>query len=189
LDEREILQEEEEMKICVDLDGVLGKFNHQAAMHLGLTCDMTEDCGGGIFVDEDWMLKYCEPKNFWPTLTHDFWRTIVKYPEADNILALCESRVEAKNVCILTSGAGSPAAYAGKMNWILDHFPAYRNKVLVGGCKEFCANQNTLLIDDWSKNITAFRAGSGSAFLYPRPWNEKRGQDGVVELAKFLEKW
>jgi 5'(3')-deoxyribonucleotidase len=163
------------MKVFVDIDGVLANFNRTALRLHGINnylypvrvgWDIIKACN--ILAPESNMT----PEKFWAPFDQKFWATLPKTVGCDTLLKTVEGYVGQENVCLLTSGQW-PAAAAGKTEWVMNHFPRYRCRLLIGTAKEFVAGTNRLLIDDRDKNVDDFRDAGGTAILVPRPWNTK----------------
>lgn len=158
------------MKILIDMDGVLADFTGQCEVLFKTSLNPWPE-PGNYAVD---VLLKLTPEEFWRRIdeTKDaFWAGMRKTKEADALLTCCTELVGRKNIAILTSPSQSPWCHYGKAAWIKNHFPELQRNLLIGACKEFCANENTVLIDDYDGNVKKFRDSGGSAVLFPRPWN------------------
>jgi 5'(3')-deoxyribonucleotidase len=114
-----------------------------------------------------------EPEEFWEPCNHsDFWAHMDWTRDGMSILKICEQSVGEKSVHILTSPSMSPNAWKGKAEWIAEHLPQYRSRLLMGPCKYLCANRGHILVDDGDHNVKAFREAGGVAVTVPRAWNE-----------------
>lgn len=102
---------------------------------------------------------------------YKFWAELEKTEEADKIVDLVVKKVGVKNMCFLSSPCRTIGCMDGKKRWLLDHYQHLAGQVLFGNKKEFCANPEHLLIDDYDENIKKFREAGGQAILFPRPWN------------------
>lgn len=124
-------------------------------------------------------------------LTAEDWENLEPMPDAFDILTLVEDYFGKKNVCILSNPMAHPSVVAdvmgAKHRCIKQHFPFYWNRFLFGPQKEFCANPNHVLIDDYDKNVDDFTKHGGKACLIPRPWNSASHKDTVDTLRDFLE--
>lgn len=109
---------------------------------------------------------------FWKTLPRAVWAELPKSPQFDCLIKWAENFVGRENVCILTTPTKCPDSLAGKLEWIHKYLPDWLHRqYLMGPRKNFCARQDTLLIDDSDHQVDAFRAAGGHAILIPRPWN------------------
>jgi hypothetical protein len=167
--------------IFLDLDGVIIDWDGGAIKWFGL--DKThEDVTnwGKVF---EW--TGLSTPEFWENLDHRlFWEELGFLPGAKSILSML-NRVEA-NVCLLTSPALHTAGW--RQNWIQENMPSYfySKRYLIGPAKEFCAHENTWLIDDYDVTVSCFREAGGNAILYPQPWNNYAGGEYMQEDEKLF---
>lgn len=164
------------LKVILDIDGVLGNFLKQACKYHGKDYDsmMQEwdpgnyDCNKPFGFTED-------HAGFWKPFDRAFWAGMEMYEGASAFVNGIEETVGAENICLCTSPSECPQSAAGKMEWIARNFPAYKRRFLIGPAKEFCASNNTVLIDDCGLNVVKFGDAGGSAFLFPALWNSLHG--------------
>jgi 5'(3')-deoxyribonucleotidase len=109
---------------------------------------------------EGWALVHAEGPAFWA------W--IEPYPWARELVSLCESLAP---TTLLTSASKHWSSYAGKAQWIAEHFPGVDHWI-GRGCKGRHGRPGALLIDDSPKNCAAFRERGGEAILFPGLGNE-----------------
>lgn len=87
---------------------------------------------------------------------------------------------------ILTAVTDSMVTCEGKKNWVEKHLQIPRERVFCA-CKsrekQNYASPNTILIDDYDKNIEQFKEKGGHGILHTRT------KKTLKELAKILEKW
>lgn len=161
----------------VDLDGVLGDF-HTAALAVH----------GSSRTSRDWPKPGRELMNvlgfpltpegfsaFWEPIRakgKDFWTDIEPFPWVHPLLKMVQDFVkEPVNVVILTGPAsGKWWEAAGKIEWLERH--GIKNEVCIHKTKRRLSLPDTVLIDDWEKQVEAFNSGAGEAILFPRPWGE-----------------
>lgn len=169
------------MKKCLlDLDGVLVDFVEGVY-------ELHGKCGGEI-VGPDIHEKYnMTEAEFWDPMGHDFWANLDFMPDGIKILETIEHYFGVNNICVLTSPLRNPDSLSGKLDWIQKNLPKYHRSYLIGPRKEFCANENHILIDDFEHNVDKFRQHGGTAFLVPRTYNRDRGKDLFKCLVNFLE--
>lgn len=108
---------------------------------------------------------------FWEIQTYGFWESLKPYTYINRVLSL----FPVEKVCILTSPTLTGAG--GSQAWIRKNLPhLFNNKqYLIGPAKHFCANPNSLLIDDSDTNVNIFREAGGHAILFPQSWNRCSG--------------
>jgi 5'(3')-deoxyribonucleotidase len=108
----------------------------------------------------------------WRRPPRGFWRELQPYPTALHFVEYLEGGPF--DIYILTAHASANCA-AAKLDWIDEHLPKYRDRVLLGRPKHLAANPNSILIDDYTKNCEDFTAAGGTAVVCPRPWNARWG--------------
>lgn len=156
------------MKICLDLDGVLVDFVGGAAKIFGYDPSVvtTWDYYPLIGVTES---------EFWRRIDEagsDFWAHLEPYPWAMDLYDKCASIAP---TILLTTPSKCPTSAHGKVRWMQSVFGTNFRKFLIGPSKEFCANADTVLIDDNDSNCKRFEEVGGNAILFPRPWNAHAG--------------
>lgn len=75
-------------------------------------------------------------------------------------------------VCILTSPSNHSSCLAGKQRWIEKYLNT--RDFLIGKHKEYCANLNSVLVDDRQKNCDLFYQNGGHVFQWPNSALTKR---------------
>lgn len=176
--------------VFVDMDGVLvdfvgGVFNFFEA-------DPTNYNPRGDYELTNYL--NLPPKEFWSRLDkcEDFWETLHITPEAEPLLDFLLSRVDEKNIFLLTSPALHPNCFYGKAAWVKKHFPQFLPRLILTEHKQFLAARDRLLIDDSDRNISRFREHQGLAVLVPRKWNSQHAfhEDAlhmtIQSLKRFL---
>lgn len=110
-------------------------------------------------------------KQFYSSIaTPDFWENLEFYPEAENLIS--ELLHITSNITLLTTPARGCAGY--RQNLIRKKLPHFyrKGKYLIGPDKAACANQDTILIDDYFINTERFQRKGGYSILYPQYWNK-----------------
>lgn len=164
------------MKIFVDLDGVLIDFVTVAMRMCGAYVpenEYPENCGWDILkatniIRDRKGLTPISKQYFWDGLDYGFWRSLKCYPGAREFVNTLESYGE---VFFATSPTLSSECVAGKYDWVKDHFPDYRRKLIIATSKHVLADEESVLIDDRDRNCSKFISAGGRAILVPRPWN------------------
>jgi len=107
---------------------------------------------------------------FWEQQDYNFWSNLPKLSYANKVLEL----LPLDKVCILTSPTLSSAG--GTQKWIRNNLPTFfKNKqYLIGPAKQFCASENSILIDDSDYHIDNFINAGGNGILFPQRWNKNR---------------
>lgn len=117
----------------------------------------------------------------------DFWMNIPKLPEADEIISAVLKRFHPDHVCLLSSPLKMPWSMPGKVFWIRMNYPQFEQHFLFGAQKQFCAHEDSVLIDDYEHNTDTFERHGGQAFLVPRPWNKRHQEE--PQLVQILNRW
>lgn len=178
------------LRCFLDIDGVLVDFMSAAHRFHGIP-----------YSYKDYPYEYgdwdCIPpptsemttQEFWDALNEEFWATIEWMPDGKEILHLVEMIFGVPNVCLLTSPTLLPRCASGKMRWIQREVPEYHRQFLIGPAKGFCANKDTILIDDADHNILSYRKNGGEAILVPRKWNRawREADTSLTSLKVQLE--
>lgn len=166
-------------KIFLDLDGVIVDFIGGAIEYYNLKCAYSEITSWDAIHNHTKMLN----QEFWDGLDETFWYRLKKTWFADTILAL----VEPFKPCILTAPRPNGGA-TGKQMWIKENLPDYFDdeRYLIGPGKRCVAGPETLLIDDYDRNVNEWRLAGGSAILVPQPWNSNSGEEVIEHVYKRL---
>lgn len=178
-------------KLLLDLDGVLANFTYQAFKCHGVNENFYETHRGSEYWD---VVKISQqtPKNFWSPMGYDFWYSMPLTSDAEKIYRLCVEYF-GDSIAFLTSPCLTNGCMEGKRDWCFRHFPGVpiifshssgENNLPP---KYFLAHENSILVDDYEKNVNSWISHGGIGFLYPRPWNCKSGEVGVDSLSLFLE--
>lgn len=163
----------------IDLDGVITDFVGAAAKLFNI-----KDTGwepGSYDIAKAFNI---EPSRFWARInSYEFWSTLPKTDFADDLFNL----LQGKEYFIITSPTLDPQSLAGKYQWIKNHYPKLRCKVLVGACKQYCADSNTVLIDDSDEKIQKFISYGGHGILVPQIWNSNHALAG--RRLEYMKGW
>lgn len=151
-------------KIFLDMDGVIVNFRGQ--------CEKYE-CINGNKVN--WEVVHQGGPEFWEEME---W-----LPEGKElyewILKLCEQ--ENIDLFILTS-VNFTEGKIGKLNWLKNNTKIDKHHIIIinlGKEKEYYADQNSILIDDFRKNCEAFANGGGQFVKYETP---RQTKDDLITL-------
>lgn len=175
-------------KALLDMDGVIADFMTAICKAHGRPNPyydpVTEEKARGTFDTEKiWGIT---PEEFWAPIQGyalDFWETIEKTPEADQIIRLVSREFGVDNVAILTAPSKDAGSVPGKRAWMDKNYPAFSKRMIFTSAKEFLAGGNRFLIDDRDKNIQGFEEAGGTGILVPRPWNRSwRLEKAVVKV-------
>jgi hypothetical protein len=184
-------------RLLLDMDGVIADFVKGAlSVHRG---KFDESNYAQLRGTNAWDIArwYMGPTSeFWGAFGYQFWKTLPKTPEADEIVDLCYQYVGEDRVAVLTSPVNTLGCLDGKRDWLAKHFPDLPMLLSVRSKhgkatppKEFCATPNSILVDDYDENIRKWIDAGGLGFLYPRRWNSlfEYERRGVAELQGMLQ--
>jgi hypothetical protein len=106
-------------------------------------------------------------KEIWKRLDIDFVSKLPFTPWAKDLLRI----LEPYKPIILTSPSRTNAT--GSQLWIRKRLPNFffEGRYLIGPYKRACADSQSILIDDYEKQVNEFRANGGHAILFPTYWN------------------
>ncbi len=161
-------------KVFLDMDGVIADFMGALCKVHGREIPYGNPANLGRWDTEQiWGIS---EKDFWAPVASnslEFWETIDKTPEADEIVKLAVLEFGLENVCILTAPSKDAGSVPGKRNWISKYYPCFSKRMLfaTASAKHFCAGSGKYLIDDKDSNVDEFDAAGGIGILVPRPWN------------------
>lgn len=160
------------MNILLDLDGVLSDFFTEALFRLNENFDGNITAAEYIKHNTFDMARVfgITSVEFWETLEQDcdFWNSLKPFPWAQLLLDILSDKGE---VTICSSPSYHPICAAQKIQWCLDHLKINSSAVMLGGRKYLMARPDAILIDDFPKNVKAFRAAGSRAILVPSNWN------------------
>jgi len=162
------------MRILLDLDGVVVDFVGGACKAHGRSSPYAAGPPSSDLAECYWMPDLWEMPidEFWkPMEDPKFWEGLEFMPDGLEILKACEEVVGKENVCLLTNPTKGSGPVVGKINWIEENLPEYRDRNLIGKPKEFCAHAGSVLVDDSNHNIDTFEEAGGMVIMVPRPWN------------------
>ena len=160
-----------DIRVLVDMDGVI--------------CDLIRHACGKFPYAGDWRDVYANwprnnydvhcvfdkttPAEFWNALDRKFWATMPKTKHADWLINHLETI--GYDYGFLSTPSSNPESASGKIEWIEKNYPEMRKRFLLGAAKDYCANGNSILIDDYTLNCISFEEAGGRAIIFPQPWN------------------
>lgn len=171
-------------RVFLDMDGVIVNWMDAAikSCYLEVTPEIRAGLKNGNFIDvyvpNSW--DYINPHG------ERWWEDLEPLPWAEE---LYRKLTEVIDVCILTS-PGDPNknlmtvtnASVGKARWLAKHFPGCHT--MMGRSKHFCASPQSLLVDDYDRNIMSFIAWGGRSFLWP---NQYKFFDGDISVTEVID--
>lgn len=174
-----------------DCDGCLADFESSALKLMGVTKEQLyislPPGRAASYITSPFMMD----DDFWGLVdrTPDFWETIPKTKEADEILSVCKKHF-GNEVYLLTKPPRNPLAYAGKAKWVCEHFPKMYRYLFVGPKKYAFAHPGSVLVDDNEENCDLFmnppnNKPGGTAVILPRRGNKLYHLEG--QLITYLD--
>ncbi len=175
------------MKILLDLDGTLFDFfqdyyksvaNHDASFGQPILRDLARtalkdwptNCPGQTSI-RDYL--HMTRETFWLYWTEGMFRNLKLLPDAGEIIRVVRHFDLQFRIC--SSPGPNPTAPDEKRalvrSFFGEDFPD--DRILITSHKAEYADKETVLIDDFSKEVAAFRNAGGHAVHVPRPWNER----------------
>lgn len=170
--------------ILLDLDGTLSDFFTDALYLLN-----KKYCKNTPITAEEYRKEptfnmadkfYISQEEFWQTIEADqyFWSNMSPFPWAKGLYNLLS---EFAPVTISSSPSLNPRCIPDKLEWLNKHLGVKSDSCMFGGRKYLMAKPDTLLIDDYPKNVEKFIEAGGKAVLVPSSWNtEDLSFDKVV---------
>lgn len=177
-------------KIALDMDGVLAGFIPGICRHHGrLNPYLASKKHWGEFdTAKIWGMSYEE---FWNGVDAQFWAQLPPTDDCFYILDRCVEFVGWDNIRLVThppAGAlDCGQCVQGKIEWVEQWIPQLVDSFIFTKHKEWCADNNTILIDDNEKNIKNFFNAGGYTITVPQPWNSLGGRCRREHLDKSLE--
>jgi len=159
--------------ILLDMDGVLSDFFSAALFRLN-------EYTGRQLSHRNYVKYYGEfamevpfemsPNAFWTVIDNEnFWRDMHVTPWAHMLMdCLKDLRVP---IYIATSPSAKAHCIVEKKAWLQTHFKIRTSQCMFGSAKHLMAKPGALLIDDYPKNVEAFRTAGGDAVCVPSNWN------------------
>jgi len=169
-----------EIKICVDMDGVLCDFVTGVADLFGVN---TKDLEIRDQLKETWGLEKpfdITDDDMWIVIDDSglkFWSDLDLFSWAKPLMEILSSH--SSQICLLTSPSDNISCIKGKIDWAKRYFPDI--PVIPTSEKYFCAHNRSILIDDKESNIEAFKENGGNAFLFPNQWKLKDGEECIYD--------
>lgn len=180
------------MKFCLDMDGPCSRFVHSALRALDLDHKIDNYPEGATNLNEITSLPYPEMYAKIDPLGSSFWRNLEETP---SFWKLYEGLSELGEVSFCTSPSLDSNSSKGKVEWIQDRFGKNFRNYIITNRKYFCADPNTILIDDTAEMCDQFIAHGGIAIKYPTRLNglehvcsEEDRAEYVLDLARRIIK-
>lgn len=174
-----------DQKVFLDLDGVLANFVDAACkLHdKPYPYDDPNNFGNGNLEK----IFGLDKATFVKGMDHLFWASLKKLPYADDVVNILTKAYGVGNICILTKPVETLGCVSGKIAWIHEHYPQFKYQHYIGPSKRFCANPNSILFDDYERNVNEFLLHGGHACLIPAPWNTRWMHDPVQSILDYID--
>lgn len=171
------------MRIFLDMDEVLVKFNEPAHKRLGIAIEPWPWPDGMFELP-------CYNEEFWANLDYDFWFHREPTDYADEIINMCKTLVEDDRIWVITSITPMTTGQdmIAKRAWMSLHYPWLLNRLIFVWNKSCVAYRSSVLIDDYWDNVQAFRNEGGHAILVPQPYNFLKKSDVMTHVRRQLFK-
>ena len=169
-------------RIILDMDEVLAEFNKPAHKLLGIPSEPWPWPVGQFILE-------CYDKEFWESLTIEWWASRSWTPFGKELIDLCKAYVGLENIWIATTLApydDDRKDVIGKMKWIQREIPALSRQVAFGAGKSIMGCTTRVLIDDYQKNIDEFRIAGGYGILVPSCHNHMHRTDPIKHVRRGL---
>lgn len=168
------------MRQClIDMDGVIADFVGAISLAHNRPNPYLKPEAQGIW-DMELLWGISAAEFYRPSDCREFWVSMPKTPEADQIVELALASFGLANTAILTAPSSFEGCIPGKRAWIERYYPTLKSQMIFGSAKEFLAGPNRWLLDDRDKNVDAFQKAGGHGVLVPRPWNRGHLESGNV---------
>jgi hypothetical protein len=180
-------KKKDDLRIMIDLDGVMCNWTKAACKACGLDYEelkeeLKKEDNVENHISEDEMWKKIDAKG------EEYWTELELYPWANKLYKKLQEK--SPYVCFLTSPAENEISLSGKAKWVKKHFDN-TTEFLIGKPKWYCANKNTLLIDNSKKNTDKFDDFNGNTFLWPNSNKLLDGDinvnDTIKELMEYID--
>ncbi|RJQ26409.1 hypothetical protein C4577_03595 [Candidatus Parcubacteria bacterium] len=160
------------IRICLlDVDGVLANFEASAMKAMGITKEelYTKVPPGKWSMNEPFM----SDDDFWKCIdaVPDFWETLPKYDDADDIVKVCQ-KYFGDQIIVVTTPPKNPLSYAGKAHWMKHNFPKLYRQTFIGPKKHMLGHPGAVLVDDYELNCSKFQETGGQIVLVPNRGNK-----------------
>jgi 5'(3')-deoxyribonucleotidase len=159
--------------IYLDLDGVCTNFIKPCIEANNLdyekTVELWKNDYPGVF--SAFKVLNIDNSTFWKNIEKSgelFWSEMEPYPW---FFDLYNRLSQHGKVYFLTSPSQCPNSLSGKLKWLQSQFNRNFRDYIITPNKELLANRESILIDDYPKNIEKFNSAGGRGILFPQFWN------------------
>lgn len=173
------------LKFCLDMDGPCTRFIHAALKVLGKENLIDNYPVGASHLEQVTGIPYEIMFQIIDAHGSEFWRNLEETP---SFWELYNGLKEMGEVVFCTSPSLDPNSLKGKVEWMQDRFGRHFRNYIITNKKYFCADENTVLIDDTLEMCLNFKKAGGLVVQYPTRLN---GLDKVCseeDRAKYVLK-
>jgi hypothetical protein len=194
-------KKDKKIRIFIDMDGVVSNWEKAACDLLGIDDtekELRDELKSGTKLEDT---KHTNEEDMWKAIEKagsDWWKNMSMFPWYKKLYNAMNKLGE---VSFLTSNGNlfkHPKVAAdgakGKMECIYDNYQEEKPAMIVTHSKHFCANKDSILIDDSKKKVDAFKEWGGEAFLWPSAYQMLDGDldvdntiDELVEKIKDMK--
>ncbi|NOQ21613.1 MAG: hypothetical protein GQ565_03035 [Candidatus Aegiribacteria sp.] len=105
---------------------------------------------------------------------YDLWTNLDWTPDGRDIYSYTCLVFGRHNIRLLTAPMPNVMSASGKVAWVQKNIPELSKQLIISTAPKsmFARVPDSVLIDDSSDNVDAWRAAGGRAILVPRPWND-----------------
>lgn len=147
-------------RIFLDVDGVLANWTKKACEKTSIEYPIDFE-----FPNQGWLATRASVKKIQDASDSlEFWTDIEKYPWSNDIVKMVSQ--SGKHWNFLTKPMKTPHCFAGKAEWMFQHYPYHWDKmwIVTGSKSTVCRGPGDLLIDDMDKNLEEWKEAGGSIF-------------------------
>jgi len=163
------------MIVFLDVDGVLANWNAGVFEKLGMhyAYDKWPFAKGR----DGWDWNKEIGKNFTEIsdlCDFDLWANLPWMPDGKEIYGVVRDIFGEASIRLLTAPMPNVDSASGKMEWVYRNLPQLKRKVIITTAPKdvFAQVPDSILVDDSSTNVDAWRDAGGKAVLVPRWWND-----------------
>lgn len=172
-----------DIKIAIDLDGVLVNCAQGVSETLGAKDKFNEAPKNNFCSRFGVARRELEERCF---NQEGFWLSLTPYSWAYDLINYVDYATD--NWVILTKCPQNKSAVFGKFKWFQGYFPEHTQRLRICfGKKDLdCCGPKSLLIDDYLKNIDAWRKKGGSTFWWEELLDDATGKKSAAERIYIL---
>lgn len=169
-------------RIFLDVDGVLANWTKMACERTDVEYPKDFQFPNQMWLDS----KIGQKRIINASDDFSFWMDLEKYPWSDEIVKMVAQ--SGKHWNFLTKPMKTRHCFAGKAEWMFEHYPRYWDKmwIITGSKATVCRGPGDLLIDDLDKNLNEWTDAGGTTFEWKEVTDDWSG-NWKERLAKLKE--